>query len=233
MASTKTSASGDWTSTQAYVLSVICLLVGVAVGYLVRGSAPAQPSTASAAQAGGGGMPGQGGPSNMGGTAQPTPEQLRQMADTQAQPLLAQLASNPNNVALLNQVGNLYYDAQQYPEAAKYYESSLKIDPKATNVRTDLGTAYHLMGQPDKAIQEYDEVLKIDSKHANALFNEGMVKWQDKMDLNGAIVAWKRLLETNPDYPQRDRVQQMIAQAEQHLAAKSGASASKPAGNAQ
>jgi len=59
-------------------------------------------------------------------------------------------------------------------------------------------------------------VLKIDSKHANALFNEGMVKWQVKADLNGAIASWKRLLEVHPDYPQRDRVEQLIAQAAQH-----------------
>jgi tetratricopeptide (TPR) repeat protein len=115
----------------------------------------------------------------------------------------------------------------------KYYESSLKIDPKATDVRTDLGTAYHLMGQPDRAISEYDEVLKVDGKHANALFNEGMVKWQDKMDLNGAVAAWKRLLETNPNYPQRDNVQRLIAQAEQHLSLKSGMKTDKPAQTAQ
>ena len=36
----KAPGAGQWTSTQAYVLSVICLLLGVAVGYLVRGSAP-------------------------------------------------------------------------------------------------------------------------------------------------------------------------------------------------
>jgi tetratricopeptide (TPR) repeat protein len=155
------------------------------------------------------------------------------MADTQAQPLLAQLKSEPNNAELLYKIGNVYYDAQQYPDSVKYYESSLKIDPKATDVRTDLGTAYHLMGQPDRAISEYDEVLKVDGKHANALFNEGMVKWQDKMDLNGAVAAWKRLLETNPNYPQRDNVQRLIAQAEQHLSLKSGMKTDKPAQTAQ
>lgn len=216
----KGAASGQWTSVQAYVLSVICLVMGVAIGYLVRGSAPGQ-TTATQVRAGGmtaapqPGMP-------AGATQQPTPQELRRMADTQAQPLLAQLQSDPNNWSLLYQIGNLYYDAQQYPEAVKYYENSLKINPKATDVRTDMATAYHLMGQPDRAIQEYDEVLKTDGKHANALFNEGMVKWQDKMDLKGAIAAWKRLLEVHPDYPQRDRVQQLIAEAQQHLAVKPG-----------
>lgn len=220
------SKQGQWTSSQAYILSVICLMVGVAVGYLMRGSASENSASAanlettkSSAQPGS--MPT--------ATAQPTPEQLRQMAETQAQPLLAQLKGDPKNSALLYQIGNLYYDAQQYPEAVKYYEDSLKINPKATDVRTDLATAYHLMGQPDRAIQEYDAVLKIDGKHANALFNEGMVKWQDKMDMAGAISSWKRLLEAHPDYPQRDRVQQLIAQAEQHQTMKPGSTAAPSA----
>lgn len=169
----------------------------------------------------------------MGGAPQPTSEQLKQMADTQAQPLLEQLKTDPNNADLLYKVGNLYYDAQQYPEAVRYYENSLKMNPKATDVRTDLGTAYHLMGQPDQAIKEYDEVLKIDGKHPNALFNEGMVKWQDKMDVNGAMAAWQRLLDTNPDYPQRDRVQQLIAQAQRHLSMKPGGGAATSPSAAQ
>lgn len=208
--------SGEWTSTQAYVLSVICLLVGVAVGYLVRGSAPSTDNTTQARAA----APETALASAQG--TQPTLEQLRQMADTQAQPLLKQLESDPKNSALLYQIGNFYYDAQQYSEAVKYYEQSLKIDPRARDVRTDMATAYHLMGQPDRAIQEYDAVLKIDGKHANALFNEGMVKWQDKKDLNGAIASWKRLLEVHPDYAQRDNVEKLIAQAEQHLTMKTG-----------
>lgn len=232
-AATNSSNSGTWTSTQAYVLSVICLLVGVAVGYLVRGSAPNQTATAAAAPASTNGTGTQGGMPGAGNAQQPSPEQLRQMADTQAQPLLAQLKTDPNNAKLLYQIGNLYYDAQQYPDAVKYYEDSLKIDPKETDVRTDLGTSYHLMGQPDRAISEYDQVLKIDSKHANALFNEGMVKWQDKMDINGALVAWKRLIETNPSYPQRDRVEHLIAEAEQHMSMKPGTKTDKPATIAQ
>ena len=211
----KQPGAGQWTSTQAYVLSVICLLVGVAVGYLVRGSAPTDTATVQARTAAAESSTGGFSPGN---AAQPTSEELRHMADTQAQPLLKQLENDPKNPTLLYQIGNLYYDAQQYPDSVRYYELSLKIDPKATDVRTDLATAYHLMGQSDRAIQEYEAVLKIDGKHANALFNEGMVKWQDKKDLNGAIASWKRLLEVHPDYAQRDKVQQLIAQAQQHLA---------------
>lgn len=208
MAENQTPNTAKWTSTQAYVLSVICLLVGVAVGYLARGSA----SQASVGQAQAGAAT-----AKAAAAQSLTPEQMRQMAESQAAPLLAQLKSDPNNADLLYRIGNAYYDAEQFPDAVKYYEQCLKINPKATDVRTDMATAYHFMGQSDRALQEYDQVLKIDSRHANALFNTGMVKWQDKQDMSGAIAAWKHLLETNPQYPQRDKVQQLIAQAEQHM----------------
>jgi len=226
MANNKTPTS-NWTGTQAYVLAVICLVVGVAIGYLVRGSAstdanaavPTQTASASA---------------NMGGAMgamqqQPTSEQMKHMADTQAAPLIAQIKDHPNDWDLYYKVGNMYYDAQVYPEAVKYYEESLKINPKATDVRTDMATAYHYMGDADRAIKEYDEVLKVDSKHANALFNEGMVKWQDKMDMQGAIAAWRRLLATNPDYPKRADVENLISKAEEHLTMKPGMKTNKSA----
>ena len=218
----KAPGAGQWTSTQAYVLSVICLLLGVAVGYLVRGSAPSNNALTQVRASSAESLP-----ASMAGGQQPGVGELRRMADTQAQPLLKQLESDPNNSTLLYQIGNLYYDAQQYPEAVKYYENSLQIDPKATDVRTDMATAYHLMGQSNRAIQEYDAVLKIDGKHANALFNEGMVKWQDKMDLKGAISSWKRLLDAHPDYANRNQVEKLIAQAEQHLTIKPGNEAAK------
>jgi len=215
--------AGQWTSTQAYGLSVICLLVGVAVGYLVRGSAPSSEAAITPARAG----VTEAAPASMAAAPEPTSEQLRQMADNEAQPLVKQLETDPRNSALLGQIGNLYYDARQYPQAVKYYAESLAIDPQATDVRTDMATAYHLMRQPDRAIQEYDAVLKIDGKHANALFNEGMVKWQDKMDVNGAIRSWRQLLEAHPDFAQRDKVEKLIAQAEQHLTMKTGSEAAK------
>jgi cytochrome c-type biogenesis protein CcmH/NrfG len=201
------------------VISVICLVAGFAIGYIARSSGSTHAAAVAAQPLQALGVPasmGTGVPP-AGGAQAPTPEQLRHMADAKAEPLLAQLKTTPNDADLLYKIGNLYYDAQQYPQAVKFYESCLKINPKATDVRTDMATAYHFMGESDLALKEYNEVLKVDSKHANALFNEGMVKWQDKKDMSGAIVAWKHLLETNPNYPQRDHVQSLIAQAEQHL----------------
>ncbi len=225
MADTKNpNAGSNGMGPQAYALAIICLAAGLAIGYLVRGGAAA-PAAQPAAQQAASAPPGMGAmPAGM-----PTPDQLRHMADKQAEPILAQLKERPNDPDLLYKLGNLYYDAQQFPEAVKYYQASLKINPKSPDVRTDLATAYHFMGESDKAISEYDEVLKLDPKHANALFNEGMVKWQDKMDAKGAIASWKHLLERNPDYPKKEQVEKLIAQAERHANFKPDAKTDKPA----
>lgn len=230
MATTQTSNStSNWTGTQAYVLAVICLVVGVAIGYLVRGSASpaanvAQTTATSAPSEMGGGMTG------MGGMQQPpTPEQMKHMADVQAAPLLTQLKSTPNDASLLYKIGNVYYDAQIFPEAVHYYEQAAKENPKALDVRTDLATAYYYAGDADRSLTEFDSVLKLDSNYANALFNQGMIRWQAKMDIKGAVESWKKLLATNPDYKNRDQVQNLIAKAEQHASMKPGTKTNKPA----
>jgi cytochrome c-type biogenesis protein CcmH/NrfG len=224
-------SSQKWTSTQAYVMAVLCLVVGCAVGYLLRGSvggssAPAPAATTVQQQQG---AP----PGGMGGGAgqqqTPTPEQLRAMADKQAAPLLEQLKSKPNDAGLMAQVANMYYDAQVFPVAIDYYQKALAIDPKNAAVRTDFATALFYSNDPDKAISEFDRALKDDPKNGNALFNRGIVKWQAKMDVTGAVADWELLLKENPNYEQADKVKMYIAQAKKHANIKPGQKSDKPA----
>ena len=218
--------STDWTSTQTYVLAVVCLLVGVVVGYLLRGSGPAQGS-AAVAQNQANQLPEAA--SKMMGANQVTPEQLKHMADQQAAPLVSQLKAKPTDPVLLAQIGNVYYDAQQFKDAIDYYARSLQADPKNTNIRTDMATAYWYLGDPDRAIAEFDRVLKQEPNKPNALFNRGVVRWQGKMDIKGAVADWEALLKADPNYPERPKVEQMIAQAKQHENIKPGEKSSKPA----
>lgn len=223
-------SSQSWTSTQAYVMAVICLVVGCAVGYLLRGSVGGNSASAPAATAASQqqGMP----PAGMGGMGQqqqPTPEQMKAMADKQAEPLLQQLKSKPNDPALLAQIGNMYYDAQIFPVAIDYYQKSLAANPKNSLVRTDMATAMFYTSDFDHAIAEFDHALKDDPKNSNALFNRGIAKWQGKMDVNGAVADWELLLKQNPGYEHADQVQMYIAQAKKHANLKPGQKTDKPA----
>ncbi len=212
-----TSTIEQWTSVQAYVLAVICLLVGIAGGWFIRGSqSPASPAPETA-----------NGPAStpaMGSqTAQaPTPAQMQKMADTQAAPLIEKLKADPANTSLLASIGNVYYDTQQYPTAIDYYHRALKLEPANAAVRTDMATAYWYTGDADTAIAEFQKSLTYEPTKANTLFNLGIVQWQGKMDIDKAVATWQKLLDTNPNYEGKDKVLEFMAQAQKHSGVKPG-----------
>ncbi len=80
------------------------------------------------------------------------------------------------------------------------------------NVRTDRGTSYWNTGQADAAIAEFNRSLQINPSHAQTLYNLGIVYLNGKKDPASARKAWETLLATNPDYPDRAKLQQQIAQ---------------------
>jgi cytochrome c-type biogenesis protein CcmH/NrfG len=211
MSQTRTTGEkSSWTNSQAYTMIVICLLAGIAGGWFLRGSQ--SPALASAAQS----ATSAAAPSNSVTGEQPSPEQMKMMADTQAGPLINQLKSNPTNPDLLAKIANIYYDTQQYPTAIDYYRRALNLQPTNASVRTDFATAIWYTGDADTAIAEFNTALSYEPNKANTLFNLGVVKWQGKMDINGAVAAWQKLLDTNPNYENKPKVLEMIAQAKKH-----------------
>jgi len=198
-----------WTSTQAYVLAAFCLVLGVTLGYLFRGSASPEANVTGAATAAGN--------SSSQGTSPHDPAQMRAMLDQATAPLLEKIKNDPNDLESIVGLGNLYYDTQQYPQAVHYYEQALQLQPENADVTTDLGTAYWYIGDADKAIAAFKKSLKIRPNHAGTLFNMGVVEWQGKMDPGAAVNAWEELLKNNPDYPQKGQVEDFIAKAKEHM----------------
>jgi len=204
----------QWTSVQAYTLAVICLLVGIAGGWLIRGSqSPAAIDASASATT----------PAAAAAAAQtPTPAQMLKMAETQAAALIEKLKSDPANAELLQNIGNIYYDAQQFPTAIDYYQRALKVEPKNAGVRTDMATAYWYTGNADTAIAEFQKSLSYEPNKPNTLFNLGIVQWQGKMDIDKAVATWQKLLDTNPNYEGKDKVLELMAQAKKHSSVKPG-----------
>jgi tetratricopeptide (TPR) repeat protein len=108
----------------------------------------------------------------------------------------------PKNAAPRVQLGNLYFDAERYDDAIKWYAEALKLSPNDVNVSTDLGVCYYYVNQPDKALEQFDKSLKLDPKHAKTLLNLGIVRAFGKQDLQGASEAWQQVLKVAPDSPE-------------------------------
>src|SRR5262245_24666148 len=124
----------------AFLVAGTCF--GVLIGWIV-GSQQARPLPAAA-------------------TAQPA---AHAAAPAQAAPSLdvarvtqleAQARSEPANASVREELGNAYFDAERYDQAATWYEGALKLDPKNVNVSTDLAVAYYSTNQVDRAITQLD-----------------------------------------------------------------------------
>jgi cytochrome c-type biogenesis protein CcmH/NrfG len=212
------SSSSAWKATQVYALAVVCLVIGLAVGYLFRGSrsmAPTAPANAMQPAAGPGANPhaamgGQGG-------QPPTLDQMKQMADKKAEPLIAKLKDDPRNADLMIQIGNIYFATHQFKEAADYLGKSLEVNPKDIKIRTELASCLYYAGDVDGALQQLTQATTDDPKDANSLFNLGMIRWQGKKDKKGALSAWSQLLKSNPtlEPAKKAQVEKVMAEVRQ------------------
>jgi cytochrome c-type biogenesis protein CcmH/NrfG len=199
-----------WTTTQVYAMAAICLVIGLVLGYLFRGSA-SRPDPASLATQ----MPAAAGAPSAAQPQMPSLEDMKRMADKKAEPLLAKLKADPNNSDLLNQIGTLYKATHQFKEAAGYFQKAVDADPKNVAARTDLASCLFYQGDADGAINQLQQSLRYDPKDANSLFNLGMIRLQAKNDPSGAVAAWQQLLKLNPTLAEDKRaaVERLIAQA--------------------
>jgi cytochrome c-type biogenesis protein CcmH/NrfG len=202
-----------WQPALVYGMAAACLALGLLVGYLVRGSGSPQLAAANPA-------PSPAAVESIGQHPTRTLEQMKQMADKQARPLLEQLKTDQNNKDVLMHVAYLYKSAHQFKEAGDYFEKALQLDPKNVAARTEMASCLYYNGDVDGALSQLQQALKYDPKDANSLFNLGVVKWKGKNDPAGAIAAWQRLLATNPKLDRKPIVQRMMAEARQQGGAK-------------
>ena len=118
---------------------------------------------------------------------------------------------NPRDAETRVQLGNLYFDAERFAEAARWYEDALTVDPKNVNASTDLGIAYYYMNQADRALAQFERSLAIDPRHSKTLLNVGIVRAFGKQDLEGAARAWQQVLEVAPpDSPEAKAARQAL-----------------------
>ena len=116
--------------------------------------------------------------------------------------LEAAAAQNAKDAQARVQLGNIFFDAEQYAQAINWYEQAIRINPNDANVSTDLGVAYYYTNQPDRALAQFDHSLRVDPKHIKTLLNVGIVRAFGKQDLPGAAKAWQQVVELSPNSPE-------------------------------
>lgn len=122
--------------------------------------------------------------------------------EAQVKALTAVAERDPSNAKARVDLANMYFDAERYDDAIKWYADAVKLDPNDVNVSTDLGVAYYYTNQPDKALEQFDHSLKLDPNHTKTLLNQGIVRAFGKQDLEGATQSWQQVIQVAPDGPE-------------------------------
>jgi tetratricopeptide (TPR) repeat protein len=120
------------------------------------------------------------------------------------------LKDDPKSLNALIQLGNLYFDTDQFDQAIETYSKALEINPQNANVRTDMGIMYRRKQNYDKAIAEFQKAAESDPKHINSRYNLGLVLLHDKGDIKGAIKAWEDYLKVEPTGPRAENIRNQM-----------------------
>ena len=185
-------------SKDALIVGIAGVFFGVLVGWIIgtqqgapRVAAPPAPQSASAQNSGG-------------------PPPAPPLDEARASSLKTLAQQSPNDADTRVQLGNMYFDAGRYQEAATWYEQALKLKPKDVNVSTDLGIAYYYNNDPDRALAQFDRSLAVDPKHAKTLLNIGIVRAFGKQDMRGAADVWQKILAVAPNSEEAQAARQAL-----------------------
>jgi tetratricopeptide (TPR) repeat protein len=178
---------------ESLVIGIAGVFLGLITGWLI-GSQQASPRKGAPAQISAQSPTSSGAPAS----AQARPA----LDEAEAKRLMELAERDPSNATPRAQLGNLYFDAERYNEAIRWYERALAVDPTNPDVSTDLGVSYYYLNQPDKALAQFKRSLEIDPAHTKTMLNQGIVLAFGKQDLEGAAKAWQHVIELSPDTPE-------------------------------
>ena len=179
---------------ESVVVGIAGVVFGVLVGWMI-GSQQGRTPAASAPPA---------------AQAAPQAQTAKPFDETRARALQAAIEKDRRDANSRVELGNLYFDAERFPEASKQYEDALAIDPKHVNASTDLGIAYYYMNQPDRALAQFDRSLAIDAAHTKTLLNIGIVRAFGKQDLKGAAAVWQKVIDVAPSSEEAGMARQAL-----------------------
>jgi cytochrome c-type biogenesis protein CcmH/NrfG len=179
-------------SKDSILFGIAGVFFGVLVGWIIGTQQAPQPRQAAAA-------------APAAAEQQPAPRQQTAVAldERRAATLKQTVDKDPKDSRSRIELGNVYFDAERFEDAAKWYEAALQIDPSNVSVSTDLGISYYYLNQPDRALAQFEKSLGLDPSHTKTLLNVGIVRAYGKDDLPGAVKAWQRVVElAGPDTPE-------------------------------
>jgi len=99
---------------------------------------------------------------------------------------------------LSNKTGIAYHQLLDLPNAKKYYEKAIKLDPKYAEAINNLGAVYYAVKSYRRAVEQYKRALRYSPESASIYSNLGTAYFARKQ-YPEASVAYEKALALDPD----------------------------------
>ena len=113
--------------------------------------------------------------------------------------LQAAVEKDPTNTEILFEIGESYFQAQQWQPAIDWFTKLVAIDTKNVHARTDIGTAAFNLNRPDEAKASWLAALELAPDDVQLHYNMGFLYANiEPRDLVSARKEWQKVVDLDP-----------------------------------
>jgi cytochrome c-type biogenesis protein CcmF len=139
--------------------------------------------------------------------------------------LMEKISANPKDAKSLRELGNVYYTAQDFPNALKFYDQVVVITPRDDDAWVAVGAAAFNGGDIEGAKKAWEQAVSVNPKNQEAHYDLGFAYLAQKTPDDAAAKAeWQTVVGLDPSSDWAKDAKSML---EQHLSASGAPSASR------
>jgi tetratricopeptide (TPR) repeat protein len=125
----------------------------------------------------------------------------------------SRVLEHPEDVAARLDLAHRYLDAARVEDALAQYTVALELDPDDAEAHAHVGLILLLVDRPEDALASVDRALATAPGYPEALFIRGWILLEGLDRPAAAIDSLERYLDAAPFGAERDRAEELIAQA--------------------
>ena len=122
---------------------------------------------------------------------------------------VAQVTSYPALFKTYFNIGQIYAEEKNFPEAINYFQKSLQLNPNSPYTHTQLGLVYEQANKPGNAAKQYKEALRLDSDFIPANYNLGILMFKKGMRVE-AKQYFQKVIQKRPNSEMGEKAKEFL-----------------------